>query len=67
MKSILTFSKWTKKMSKIDLSKILLLTKNFVLIMKIYGVILNQKKLFCYDIFFKKNLKIFSQSSLWKL
>ena len=53
-------------MSKIDLPKTLLLTKKIVLIMKIYGVILNQKKLFCYDIFFKKNLKIFSQASLWQ-
>jgi len=52
MKSILTLSKWTKKMSKIDLSKILLLTKNFVSIMKIYGVVFYHKILFCYDIFF---------------
>jgi len=61
MKSILTFSKWTKKMSKIDLSKMSLLTKNFVLIKKNYGVKLNENKKNCYDNFFKKNLKIFSQ------
>ena len=29
MKSVLTFSKWTKKMSKIDLSKTSLLTEFF--------------------------------------
>ena len=46
MKSVLTFSKWTKKMSKIDLSKLLLLTENFVLIMKIYGLKFYHKFLF---------------------
>jgi len=67
MKSILTFPKWTKKMSKIDLSKILLLTKNFVLVKKKYRHKLNQIKKNCYDIFLKKDLKIFSMVTLWLL
>ena len=45
-------------MSKIDLPKLLLLTKNFVLIMKNYGLIFYHKFLFCYDIFLLKNLKL---------
>jgi len=51
MKSILTFSKWTKKMSKIDLPKMSLLRKFFVSIMKNYRHKLNQKKIFYDDIF----------------
>jgi len=39
-------------MSKIDLSKTLLLRKFFVSIMKFYGHILNLKIIFCDDIFF---------------
>jgi len=38
-KSILTFEKWTKKMSKIDLPKIFLLTNFFDSIVKIYGLV----------------------------
>ena len=63
-KVFLIFSKWTKKMSKNASPKILLLTKNFVSIMKNYGVILNQKKFFYDDNFFIKNLKIFSFTNL---
>ena len=36
--------KWTKKMSKNELSKHFLLTKNFVYIVEIYGLILNEKQ-----------------------
>jgi hypothetical protein len=46
MKSILILEKWTKKMSKIGISKTLLLTENFVYIEKNYGVRLNQKIFF---------------------
>jgi len=50
-------------MSKIDLPKYSLLTKNFDLIMKIYGVILNHIFYFCYDnflyFFLKKDLDFF--------
>jgi len=63
MKSIFTFSKWTKKMSKIDLPKMSLLTK--ILCDDIEKLSsqskLESKKLLLY--FFCKNLKIFSQ---WK-
>ncbi len=64
MKSILIFQKWTKKMSKIEISKTLLLTKNFVYIEKNYGVVLNEniKKLLAYFFIFfvEKYLGIFS-------
>ena len=50
-------------MSKIEKPKYSLLTKNFVTIQKNYGYKLNQTFFICDDIFFIKNLKIFSQ---WK-
>jgi hypothetical protein len=50
-------------MSKIDLPKKLLLRIFFVSILKIYGVVLNDKIIFCDDIFlnifYKKDLATF--------
>ena len=69
MKSVLTFQKWTKKMSKIDLSKKSLLTEFFDLIMKFYGVILNENEKFYEHIFFiffvEKYLGTFSTTNIW--
>jgi hypothetical protein len=42
---------WTFIFVHFLFAKILLLTKNFVTIMKNYRVILNDKNIFCYDIF----------------
>ena len=47
MKSILTFPKWTKKMSKNDLPKTSLLTDFFCDDIEIYGVNLYHKFIFC--------------------
>ena len=66
MKSILTFQKWTKKMSKIDLSKKSLLRKFFIILINFYGVKLNDIKIFYCHIFFKKIVESFSISYIWK-
>jgi len=63
MKSILTFSKWTKKMSKNDLPKMSLLTEIFCDdVEKISSQIKLEKKILLLYFFYKK-LKDFSQ---WK-
>ncbi len=58
MKSILTFPKWTKKMSKIGLSKTSLLTDFFCDDIEIYGLKLYHKFIFVIEkkinIFWKK-------------
>jgi len=58
-------------MSKNGISKMSLLTKNFITIMKIYRHNLNDKNLF-YDckiflFFLKKDLGTFSVTYVWKL
>jgi hypothetical protein len=64
MKSILTFSKWTKKMSKNGLSKMSLLTDFFCDDVENLSSQINPTNFICDYNFFVKNLKIFSQ---WKL
>ena len=66
MKSILIFSKWTKINVQNWVAENTLTDKKFCLDKKNYRHKLNQSFLFCYDIFFKKNLKINSQATLWK-
>jgi hypothetical protein len=64
LKSVLTFEKWTKKMSKFEKTKYSLLTKKINTMLKIYRNKLNEKFLKCDDNFFVKKLKDFF---LWRL
>ena len=63
MKSVLTFSKWTKKMSKNDLTKMSLLTEIFYDDLENLSSQINPNIFYLLLYFFYKNLKIFSQ---WK-
>ncbi len=63
MKSILTFKKWTKKMSKNDLPKKSLLTDFFCDDIEKLSCQTKPNKFILLLYFLKKNLKIFSQ---WK-
>ena len=70
MKSILTFQKWTKKMSKIDPSKTFLLRKKFVLIKKNYRHKLNESIFYSEHNFFiffaKKYLGTFCVDNIYQ-
>jgi len=61
------FFKMDKKNVQKNISKNVLLRKFSDTIFKIYRHKLNAKIIFYYDIFSKKNLKIFSLATLWKL
>ena len=67
MKSILTFKKWTKKMSKNRMPKKSLLTKFSLTIIKIYRHKLNQIFFFMIVIFFIKKLKVFFISYIMEI
>jgi sRNA-binding regulator protein Hfq len=67
MEKCFDFFKMDKKNVQKKFLKTVLLRKNSVTILKIYGVKLNDYFIFYYDIFSKKNLKIFSLVTLWRL